>query len=92
MDEEKIRKRVTDLQEYIDAVKLMYHSATNEEKKSRALAYWGFALMIKELFELQLPKPSTKTQEEIKKEKEKEETMDWIMRSLKDQAKDLERP
>ena len=32
------------------------------------------------------------TQEEIKKEKEKEETVDWMTRWLKDQAKDLERP
>jgi hypothetical protein len=50
------------------------------------------ARLIKELFELHLTKSVAMTQEEIKKEKEKEETVDWMTRWLKDQAKDLERP
>jgi hypothetical protein len=51
--------------------------------------------MIKELFELHLTTHiqedieefSTKTQEQIDKEKEREETVDWMTRWLKDQAR-----
>ncbi|MFZ0510157.1 MAG: hypothetical protein WAM14_01010 [Candidatus Nitrosopolaris sp.] len=88
-----VEERISKIQAYIDAIELLYHHPlTTGEQKSQALTYWGFAKMIKELFELHLTEPSTKTQEEINEEKKREETVDWMTRWLEDQTKDLEKP
>lgn len=65
--------------------------ALTEERKTQYMTYWGFAKIIKELFELHITEPVSKTQEEIDREKLKEETVDWMERWLKDQAKELEK-
>jgi hypothetical protein len=69
LDETKIRKRIADIQEYIDNMAILSAAAPTEEIKSRSLNYWGFAMMIKELFELHLTKSVAMTQEEINKER-----------------------
>jgi hypothetical protein len=66
-------------------------AALTEERKTQYVTYWGFAKIIKELFELHITEPVSKTQEEIDREKLKEETVDWMERWLKDQAKELEK-
>jgi hypothetical protein len=48
-------------------------------------------MLIKELYELHIVKPIEQTQEEINKEKQREETVDWMTRWLKDQAEVLEK-
>jgi cob(I)alamin adenosyltransferase len=66
-------------------------AALTEERKTQYVTYWGFAKIIKELFELHITEPVSKTQEEIDREKLKEERVDWMERWLKDQAKELEK-
>jgi cob(I)alamin adenosyltransferase len=66
-------------------------AALTEERKTQYVTYGGFAKIIKELFELHITEPVSKTQEEIDREKLKEETVDWMERWLKDQAKELEK-
>jgi cob(I)alamin adenosyltransferase len=66
-------------------------AALTEERKTQYVTYWGFAKIIKGLFELHITEPVSKTQEEIDREKLKEETVDWMERWLKDQAKELEK-
>jgi hypothetical protein len=84
-----LEERISKIQTYIDDIELLYHHPlTTGTQKSQALTYWGFAKLIKELFELQL---TTKIQQDINKEKEREETVDWMTRWLKDQTKDLEK-
>jgi hypothetical protein len=48
----------------------------------------GFAMLIKELFENQsLLKDVTQTEKEVKKETEREQTVDWMTRWLQEQSR-----
>jgi len=68
-----IEKRIADIQEYINGMKTLSDAALSAEQKAKFTTYWGFAMMLRELFELHLPE---KTQEEIEKEKQRAETVD----------------
>jgi hypothetical protein len=91
LDQEKIRKRISEAEEYIRFMEIAIAAAQTEEKRTQCRTYWGFAKIVKELFEHHLTEPVSKTQEQIAQEKRKEETVDWMARWLKDQAKDLEK-
>jgi hypothetical protein len=45
----------------------------------------------KELFENQLQSLPIKTEQEVKKEKEREQTVDWMTKWFQQQSRDLER-
>jgi hypothetical protein len=88
----KIEERISKIQEYIDEMAKIIPLVPDESRRSDFIAYRGFAMLIKELYELHLPEAVARTPEELKKEKEREETVDWMTRWLQDQSKGLEKP
>jgi hypothetical protein len=88
-----IEERIFKLQSFIDEISsLIVQHGEYHAIQGNLFLYRGFAIMIKELYELRLPQSTVETQQHIDKEKERDQFIDWMIRDLKDKARDVAKP